>query len=97
MWLMLQSSSPEDFVIATGDCNSLQEFVSTVFRTLNLDWIDHLESDPYLFRPSDIRISYGDPSKAKQKLGWSANLKMEQIIQHMIHSELASTPFNDNV
>ncbi len=84
MWLMLQQKKPEDYVIATGHTFSLQEFVSTAFELLGLDWYDHVIQDPNLFRPADILISSADPSKAQTKLGWVASHKHKAVIQGMI-------------
>jgi len=79
MWLMLQQSYPEDFVIATGETNTLQNFVSAVFEELDFDWQLHVDSDPSLIRPSEILVSSGNPLLAKQKLNWQANRKMHQL------------------
>jgi GDPmannose 4,6-dehydratase len=61
MWLMLQQNAPEDFVIATGETNTLEEFVSEVFSFVGLDWHDHVVTDSSLLRPSEIMISRGNP------------------------------------
>lgn len=89
MWLMLQSETPRDYVIATGQTHSLQEFVATVFETLGLDWSEHVISDTALMRPTDIRCSAGDPSKAREMLGWFAKAPMHKIIQEMVDWEMA--------
>lgn len=87
MWLMLQQDQPEDFVIATGATNTLEDFVAMVFQTLGLDWRRHVISDPSLLRPSEIMVSRGNPSKALQKLGWQARLKMRDVIELIIDAE----------
>ena len=84
MWLMLQKKSSEDFVIATGQTHSLEEFVEEVFTQLGLNWQNHVEINNALMRPTDIAISKADPSKAMQKLDWKAKYKMREVVQMMI-------------
>jgi GDPmannose 4,6-dehydratase len=84
MWRMLQMDKPEDFVIATGDTHSLEEFVDKAFSLLNLNWRDYVVQDHSLFRPTDILISSADTSKAKQKLGWQAKVNMHGVVANMI-------------
>ena len=84
MWLMLQKKSSEDFVIATGQTHSLEEFVEEVFTQLGLNWQNHVEINNTLMRPTDIAISKADPSKAMQKLNWKAKYKMREVVQMMI-------------
>jgi len=83
MWLMLQQEEPDDFVIATGETNTLEAFVAEVFMTVGLDWREHTLSDATLLRPSEILISYGNPSKAASVLGWKAKYKMRDVVQMM--------------
>ncbi len=87
MWMMLQQNEPEDFIISTGECHSLEEFVASAFEYLGLDWRDHVISDRVFLRPTDISIVRGCPAKAKQKLGWEANKKMADVIRLMIEAE----------
>ena len=87
MWLMLQQPQPEDFVIATGETNTLQDFVAAVFETVGLDWTQHVVTDPTLLRPSDIMVSRGNPSKALDKLGWLATRKMRDVIGLIVAAE----------
>lgn len=84
MWAMLQQDLPEDFIIATGETNTLQDFVETVFVEYDLDWKDHVEQNQEFMRPTDLLVSLGDASKAKQKLGWVAKYKMQDVIRMMI-------------
>ena len=84
MWRMLQQKNPDDYVIATGKAHSLEEFVAAVFREYKLDWKDYVDTDPDLFRPSDLYWSQGDPSKAKEKLGWQASYSMMDVIRLMV-------------
>jgi GDPmannose 4,6-dehydratase len=84
MYRMLQQSEPEDYVIATGETHSLEEFVCEVFDCLDLNWRDHVMTDLGLLRPTDIAVSRGNPTKAKQQLGWQAAYKMPQVARSMV-------------
>jgi GDPmannose 4,6-dehydratase len=94
MWLMLQSSVAEDYVIATGESNSLKDFIKTTFEYLNLNYEDHVVSDNSLFRPSDLKIGRANPSKAEKLLGWKAKSKMKDVIEKMIEFELNNIKLN---
>jgi len=87
MWLMLQQSEPEDFVIATGETNLVKDFVAVAFEQLGLNWEDHVRQNEEFMRPTDILISVGDPSKALQKMGWKAKSKMRDVVKLMIENE----------
>jgi GDPmannose 4,6-dehydratase len=87
MWRMLQLDTAEDFVIATGTSHSLEYFVARCFELLGLDWRDHVESDPRLFRATDIATSYGDPSRARALLGWSASVDFDEMLRRLIAAE----------
>lgn len=84
MWLMLQSESPGDFVVATGEEHTLQEFVEVAFGLLGLDWRAHVEVDESLFRPSDIDHSCGDASKALSELGWTAETRFGAVVEKLV-------------
>lgn len=87
MWLMLQQERSRDLIIATGKSNTLEQFVSTTFAKLNLDWKDHVDLDESLIRPSDILMSCGSPKMAKEVLGWESHTTLEKIIDFMIFSD----------
>ncbi len=87
MWAMLQMELPEDFVIATGEANSLQDFVTTTFNALDLDWERYVVQNPKLFRPSEIFYSCGNPYKARLKLNWEAQFKMKDVVIEMVRNE----------
>jgi GDPmannose 4,6-dehydratase len=91
MWLMLQADIPDDFVIATGKSSTLEEFVTRVFESVNLDWRDFVVSDSTFFRPSDIAYSAADPSKAASVLNWSASTELPQLVQKLIYAEFEKT------
>jgi len=87
MWSMLQSDTPDDYVIATGVSHSLEEFVATAFNEVGLDWREHVDYDPSLKRPNEIPCSKGDPTKAREVLGWSAKAQFAEIIARMVRAE----------
>ena len=87
MWLMLQQERPSDYVIATGQCNSLEMFVSTAFEAVGLNWKDHVELDRSLLRPTDITIGRGNPAKANRELGWKARHDMFSVVRMMVEAE----------
>jgi GDPmannose 4,6-dehydratase len=84
MWLMLQQNISEDFVIATAETHSLSEFVTEAFNCVGLDWHEHVLFDKTLMRPTEIADGRGNPSKAKQKLGWEAKYKMNDVVRMMV-------------
>jgi GDPmannose 4,6-dehydratase len=88
MWRMLQTDKPEDFVIATGESNSLEDFVAAAFSEVGLDWRQHVVQDPKLYRPSEIRYNCGNAKKARHILGWEAHMKMRDVVREMIRHEL---------
>ncbi len=88
MWRMLQQDEPNDFVIATGETHTLEQFVAATFAVVGLDWSEHVETDPSLLRPSEIMVSRANPHKAKEKLGWQALNKMQDVVKMMIEAEL---------
>lgn len=87
MWRMLQQESPSDYVIATGETNTLEDFVVETFTLLGLDWKEHVSSDPSLLRPSEIMVSRGNPGKALLEMGWRAEHRMREVIRIMISAE----------
>lgn len=84
MWLMLQQPEPDDYVIATGETNTLESFVASAFATLGLDWREHVQQSSEFFRPTDILINKADPSRAEKKLGWKAGHRMNDVIREML-------------
>jgi len=86
MYLMLQQDAPEDYVIATGASFALEEFVQTAFVCAGLDWREHLVTDASLYRLTDIAVGRGNPAKAKEKLGWEAKYKMQDVVRMMVEA-----------
>lgn len=91
---MLQAAEPQDFVIATGQTQSLEDFVAETFATLSLDWHSYVDSDPSFFRPSELLVSRADPSLAAARLGWNAQLDMGGVVRAMVAADKnsAATP-----
>ena len=87
MWLMLQQEKPEDFVIATGKTYSVKEFLEFVFEAANLSVEQYVEIDERLFRPHEVPLLLGDPTKAKTKLGWSPRYDMKLLAAEMYDSD----------
>jgi len=88
MWLMLQCETAEDFVVATGENHSVQEFLEVVFDRLKLNWRDHVETDPRFFRPTEVDVLLGDSSKARRVLKWQPKVNFEQLAEMMVESDL---------
>ncbi len=86
MYLMLQESEPDDYVVATGQSYSLEDLVHEAFKCVGLNWQDHVVSDPSLLRPTDLAVSKANPSKAKEKLSWRAKYKMPEVIRMMVEA-----------
>ncbi len=89
MWLMVQRDSPDDYVIATGQSHSVEEFVAAAFACAGLDWRKHVTTDPALFRPSEVHILQGDAAKARELLGWQASIDFVELVREMVHCDLA--------
>ena len=88
MWLMLQQDKPDDYVIATGEAHSVQEFVETAFSKAGLDWKRHLKHNAQLLRPIEPNVLCGDPRKAAQKLPWVAKTKFAELVDLMLQHDL---------
>jgi GDPmannose 4,6-dehydratase len=91
MWRMVQQDAGDDFVIATGESNSLEAFVAETFSQLGLAWRDHTVVSSELMRPTDIAHGKGRTDKAARLLGWQARLRMKGVIAAMIRAELDAT------
>ncbi|MBD2105096.1 GDP-mannose 4,6-dehydratase [Leptolyngbya sp. FACHB-261] len=88
MWLMLQQSEPEDYVVATGETHSIREFLDIAFTRVNLNWQDYVEIDPRYFRPAEVELLLGDPTKAKTKLNWEPSVTFKQLVELMVDADL---------
>ena len=90
MWRMLQADQPDDYVLATGETHTLQDFVETAFACLDLDWHDHVETDEQFLRPTDLSVSVANPGKARDRLGWRAQCKMRDVVRMMIDARIGA-------
>ena len=88
MWLMLQQSEPDDYVVATGESYSVREFLEEAFGLLGLDWKEYVEIDPRYFRPAEVDFLLGDPSKAREKLGWKPKVSFKELVKMMVEHDL---------
>ncbi|MCO5069759.1 MAG: GDP-mannose 4,6-dehydratase [Rhizobiaceae bacterium] len=88
MWMMLQQDTPDDYVIATGVTTSVREMCRVAFEAVDLEMDDHLVIDPTLFRPAEVDVLLGDPSKAREKLGWEPQVSWQDMIREMIDADL---------
>jgi GDPmannose 4,6-dehydratase len=90
MWLMLQQETPDDYVIATGESHSVEEFVRAAFAHVGVaNWQDYVVIDPQFIRPAEVDYLLGDPSKARRALGWQPEVTFEQLVAMMMDADLA--------
>lgn len=90
MWLMLQQDEADDYVIATGETHSIRELLDVAFSEVGIDdWSRFVTQDPKFMRPAEVDLLVGDPSKAKERLGWERKVDFEQLIRMMVQSDLA--------
>jgi len=90
MWMMLQQSEPDDYVIATGETHSIEEFLTLAFTNAGLgDWRPHVRQDRKFFRPAEVDLLIGDPTKARQKLGWAREVTFPELVEMMVAHDLA--------
>jgi GDPmannose 4,6-dehydratase len=89
MHLMLQQETPDDYVVASGHSTSVREVCRLAFQHVGLHYEDHVTVSPDLFRPAEVDVLRGDPSKVKAKLGWAAETSLEDMIDEMVEADLA--------
>ena len=89
MWLMLQQETPDDYVVATGDTHSIEQFLDVAFEHVNLDWHDYVVQDPRFMRPAEVDLLVGDPSKAGRQLGWEPTVSFRQLVAMMVDADIA--------
>jgi GDPmannose 4,6-dehydratase len=88
MWMMLQHSEPDDYVIATNETHSIREFLDIAFGYVNLDWQNYVKFDQRYLRPAEVDILIGDATKAKAKLGWEPSVTFEELVKLMVDADL---------
>ena len=89
MYLMLQQATPDDYVVSTGETYSVRRFCEIAFGHVGLDYTNHVVIDERFYRPAEVDLLVGDPSKAKQQLGWSRDVSFEQLVTMMVDADLA--------
>ena len=89
MWLMLQQDEPDDYVVATGETHSIEEFLELAFAAVGIDdWHPYVTQDPKFFRPAEVDMLIGDPTKAKTKLGWTPEVDFPHLVKMMVENDL---------
>ena len=88
IWLMLQQSQPDDYVLATGETHSVKEFLEEAFSLVDLDWRKYIEIDPRYFRPTEVDRLQGDATKARETLGWVPKTDFRNLVRIMVKSDL---------
>ena len=89
MWLMLQEDEPRDYVIATGESRSIREFAEAVFSRLDLDWQKHVKLDERFLRPTEVDDLMGNPTRAREELGWEPKFSFDDLVDEMVQHDLA--------
>ncbi len=89
MHLMLQQRNPDDYVVATGETHSVREFCELAFGEVELDYRDHVVTDPAFFRPAEVDLLVGDAYKARKVLGWESEYSFQQLVREMVQNDLA--------
>ena len=90
MWMMLQQDQPDDYVVATGETHSIEEYLTLAFAEAGLDdWRKYVRQDPKFFRPAEVDPPMGDPSKAREKLGWTPEVDFPGLVKMMVQHDLA--------
>ncbi len=89
MWMMLQQDHPADYVVGSGETHSVRELCKVAFGYVDLDWEDYVVSDPAFYRPAEVDLLVSDPTKAREELGWQADVSFEGLVQMMVDADLA--------
>ena len=93
MWLMLQQDEPGDYVVATGETHEVREFCDLAFKRVGLDYRDHVVQDERFMRPAEVDLLIGDPTKARDVLGWKPDVGFEELVNRMVDSDVAYLKF----
>ena len=88
MWLMLQQDTPDDYVVATGETHTVESLVDLAFARAGLDRDKHVVTDPAFIRPAEVDLLIGDPSHAKEKLGWQPKVDFEGLVNMMVDADI---------
>lgn len=88
MWAMLQQDEPDDYVVATGETHSVQEFAERAFGEVGLDWHDYVRSDPKFYRPAEVNLLIGKAEKAERTLNWEPTVDFPQLVRMMVNADI---------
>jgi len=88
MWRMVQKDDPVDYVVATGETHSVEEFLHLAFGYVDLDWHDFVVQDPQYMRPAEVDLLVGDPGKAWRELGWEPQVTFAELVRMMVDADL---------
>ena len=86
-WRMLQADEPDDYVLATNETHTVEEFLEEAFTYAGLNWRDYVKIDPRYFRPAEVDLLIGDYSKAKEKLGWEPTVRFQELVRMMVDGD----------
>lgn len=88
MWLMINNEKPVDYVVATGETHSVEEFLELAFGHVDLDWHDFVVQDPRFMRPAEVDLLVGDAAKAGSELGWEPSITFPQLVTSMVDADI---------
>ena len=95
-WMMLQADEPDDFVLATGETHSVEDFLEEAFTYAGLDWREYVKIDPRYFRPSEVDVLIGDYSKAREELGWEPVVRFQELVRMMVDADRVRSSTEEN-
>ena len=95
-WRMLQADEPEDYVLATNETHTVEEFLDEAFGYVDLSWRDYVKIDPRYFRPAEVDLLIGDYSKAKEKLGWEPTVRFQELVRMMVDGDREREALEEN-
>jgi len=96
MWRMLQANAPDDYVLATGVGYTIREFLTTSFGHVGLDWEEFVKFDERYLRPTEVDALVGDPSRAKEELGWTPSIDGLELAKLMVDADIAALEHEGN-
>jgi GDPmannose 4,6-dehydratase len=88
MWMMLQQDKPDDYVLATGETHTVGELIRIAFEHADLDWERYVKIDPRYYRPAEVDLLVGDPSKARRVLGWEPEVTFKELVEMMVDADI---------
>ena len=95
-WRMLQADEPVDYVLATNETHTVEEFLEEAFGYVDLKWRDYVKIDPRYFRPAEVDLLIGDYSKAKEKLGWEPTVRFQELVRMMVDGDRERGALEEN-